>query len=634
MSLHLDEDEDEGDRAPPPTDEDEPAIREYGFMTFDPLAFSAPSSSPESIPECQEYTNEKRVRIRQKRLDIIVRCGALERELPDALQEKNRRFEPFAIKEEDTYNRARWFYDISDFSDSHGGADDMVKLLNKYAFYQVHPQPGVVLVTWDHSTPKGRHRFHFLPAGTDFKALFINAYCIKKWGKKDRLTHAGFSKSMTKPTEQEHVISWWLKQAKMRTVGEHVFQPSYLPGFGNAGPKEEVQNYSRTFNTWDGYKYYIPDKIEDYPHDFNPENAIQLFIYHMRVVISNERLPVFHFLLSWMSTCLCQPERLVEVMVLNYGGEGTGKSQFWMAFINLFAENGIVIQRSASMNSQFFGSTVRNKVVVYFDELDLSKIIFEWLKSFLTSSTMHSEKKGVDAVQVPNFAKCVATSNTRGSLPSGSLEMRRFFIIDSSSKHVGHTRYFEMFANFFTNAKSEHFPWGLRFLHRFLVLIFESGDFVYDQSKKPKTPEAVEQRIHSLSPVHAFWATCLRNGEHPGKLLRGGLMQNHLVCPFNKQRPLYEKDWATVATLKELYDGFVAQSDRKTTIHLLTFEAELKKVLPDDTINTRATAQENFEMPTLERCQTHFNSVTFTTPEPTTDPKKRQRPSPDPNCNN
>ncbi len=63
------------------------------------------------------------------------------------------------------------------------------------------------------------------------------------------------------------------------------------------------------------------------------------------------------------------------------------------------------------------------------------------LKDLITSGVQWIERKGIDAVEVPNYVRVFVTSNSDWVVPAG-LEERRFCVIDVAESHMQDKAYF------------------------------------------------------------------------------------------------------------------------------------------------------------------------------------------------
>jgi hypothetical protein len=126
------------------------------------------------------------------------------------------------------------------------------------------------------------------------------------------------------------------------------------------------------------------------------------------------------------------------------------------------------------------------------------------LKDLITNDELVLEFKGLEPVILKNYTRVLSTSNEDWVVPAG-LTARRFAVLDVGEKHVGDEPYFSAIAYEMQNGGRE----GL--LHHLQQIDLCKIDL----RSVPKTKALLEQKLHSLDPVQAWWCDMLMTGRLP-----------------------------------------------------------------------------------------------------------------------
>jgi hypothetical protein len=201
----------------------------------------------------------------------------------------------------------------------------------------------------------------------------------------------------------------------------------------------------------------------------------------------------------------------------------------------------------------------------------------------VTEEVLPIEFKGKDAIYVRNHIRLLVSSNSDWVVPAG-LEERRFFVIDVSEARMQDRKYFGAVINQMEKG-------GREALLDFLMNYDLNG---VDLGKFPQTDALMEQKLHSMPPVHKWWYD---------RLMDGAVLST-------------VSNWPPLIECHLVHENFIEQSS-KTGIPRRATETELgtalKKLVPElqkrrPTIGgVRAWC---YELPPLEECRACFDRLT------------------------
>ena len=226
--------------------------------------------------------------------------------------------------------------------------------------------------------------------------------------------------------KKERFIDWWLRDEAIRT-------------YSRIGYYVDVSECaSSVFNTFRGFS---GARCEG-------DGSIDLLLYHLRVVISNNDMAVYEFLLDWLASCIQCPRRLTGICLVIMGQHGSGKD----ILFNWFGSKVVGMDayfKTARPHIDMFGAfnaSRINRVLYHIEEGNRNSMTAEYIEQFkncVTDEFAAVQLKGKDTRDnVINYNHFVITTNN--SVPFDiHHEERRFFAVRASSCRVRDAAYFD-----------------------------------------------------------------------------------------------------------------------------------------------------------------------------------------------
>jgi len=278
------------------------------------------------------------------------------------------------------------------------------------------------------------------------------------------------SEYVTIGKKQVQLGAWWLGHPGRRQYDYLVFSPN-----------QEVPN---AYNLWQGFSCTpaVGDKHAGY-------------LAHLRDNICGGVEEYYSYLLGWLARAVQKPDSPGETAVVLRGKSGTGKSFFAKHFGSLWGRHFLPVADAKHLVGSF-NAHLRDCVVLFGDEAFFAgdKKHESVLKTLITEESMMIEHKGVDAEVSPNFIHLILASNSEWVVPMGATE-RRFFVLDVGDSHQKDTRYFQAIAKDMARGGREHL------LHMLMTHDLQG----FDVRNVPTTAALMEQKMHSLGPMHEWW---------------------------------------------------------------------------------------------------------------------------------
>jgi len=217
----------------------------------------------------------------------------------------------------------------------------------------------------------GELKFSFLTVN-DFINLYQNVSVINNKG------------------DKVAIAPWWLSHPSRRTAKKGLV---FLPG-QECDPEE--------INLFDGFK--IQPK---------PGNCEILKRLIFAGICSSDQV-VFEFVWKWMAHLIQKPSELPGTALVLMSEQGTGKNTYVEAFGKLIQGYYIMLNSEEQLAGRFTGHHV-GKLLIFLNEAIWggNKASLGKLKSLITDSHMPVERKGLDVIQMNNFARIIIASNEK-----------------------------------------------------------------------------------------------------------------------------------------------------------------------------------------------------------------------------
>lgn len=248
------------------------------------------------------------------------------------------------------------------------------------------------------------------------------------------------------------------------------------------------------YNTWRGFA------VE--PNDSGDWSLLRDHIFFN---VARENQEWYDWIVSFLAHAYQNPTNKEPVALVIRGSEGTGKTVFAEAVtkelvpehsIDIYSSHQLVGKFNAHMQDCLFA--VANEAFFAGDKQHESI-----LKSLISERSLIIERKGKDAVQMPNYMRLIMTSNENWVVPA-AYDSRRFGVFTIGERNKGQKPYFRALCDQLKSGGRE----GLLYF-----LLNHKYDTAFAH-KIPLTGALVQQRELSRSPVETWWEQKLTNG-HP-----------------------------------------------------------------------------------------------------------------------
>lgn len=200
------------------------------------------------------------------------------------------------------------------------------------------------------------------------------------------------------------------------------------------------------YNMWKGFKI---DKDES-----ESSKDIEPFINHLKILSGDIGLD---YLIKWLAQLIQQPGKLIGIALIFLSEEGAGKNIFWDYFSQIIGKE--YYYETADPVKDLFGRFCngrKHKLIIDLDEAN-SKDTFtnsEILKNMITSTHFNYEQKGINPIELQNFARIIFTTNNILCAKIND-STRRYVIYETSNKMVGNSKYFKEFADYMSDIRNQ-----------------------------------------------------------------------------------------------------------------------------------------------------------------------------------
>jgi hypothetical protein len=238
------------------------------------------------------------------------------------------------------------------------------------------------------------------------------------------------------------------------------------------------------------------------PSDVPLETACPVFLDHLRANVCGGDADLFAWLMGWFAHMVQRPAERIGTAVALVGKMGTGKTKVGEVIGALFSRHYVLVDSERYVTGQF-NVHMATCLLLESDESFWAgdKKSVGRLKSLVTSKMHMIEKKGVDAVMMPNYVRLLMTSNEAWTIPAG-LEERRWAVFQVGELAMQNKPYFAAI-----DAEMEAGGRAALLGH---LLRFDLDSV--DVRTIPRTRALVDQKIHSLDAHDMWWLERLKEG--------------------------------------------------------------------------------------------------------------------------
>jgi putative DNA primase/helicase len=235
------------------------------------------------------------------------------------------------------------------------------------------------------------------------------------------------------------------------------------------------------------FNIYIPSSVKP------KEGDCSTYLNHILEVICANDAKVFNYVMQFFAHIIQRPQEKPSVAIVLKSVEGTGKGTMMKPLLQIVGSHGIQINGDRHITGQFNGA-VANKLLVFADEVNLtSSKDADKVKAFISEDTVLLEKKGLEAIAIPNYARLVLASNNSQVISAG-LRERRYLVLEPSSHKAQDKTYF---APLYFWIKEGGASKLMHYLQQLDICDF-------DPFKAPVTEGLIDQKLQSLPPHYQF----------------------------------------------------------------------------------------------------------------------------------
>lgn len=256
-----------------------------------------------------------------------------------------------------------------------------------------------------------------------------------------------------------------------------------------------------SLNSYVGMRYSLSElkkAFDECPADMLHE--VKQLIFN-NLCNSNEE--EYRYICMFLASCLQYPFRKLGSFLFLIGAGGIGKGVIICALGHLLGS--CFHHNKAGDTLKRFNTDYCNKSTIFFDEVQLDKASYAWLKTAITENTQRMEQKFRDSKELPSFWNCIGASNDFHQMQANiDSSDRRFYIADClkvrSPVHV------ELAKKVGQNMPKDDFKLNKAFGWWLLSLNVTN----FDASKIPMTEAAkFTQRRSDQNSVLLFFSECL-----------------------------------------------------------------------------------------------------------------------------
>jgi putative DNA primase/helicase len=223
------------------------------------------------------------------------------------------------------------------------------------------------------------------------------------------------------------------------------------------------------------------------------EGDCSAYLEHLRDVICDQDLKAYEYLIQYFAHIVQKPQQKPNVAIVMKSVEGAGKGTMMKPLLQIFGAQGIHLNGDRHLTGQFNG-VVANKLLIFADEVNLtSATTADKLKAFISESTVQMEKKGLEAIEIPNYARVIFASNRSHVIAAGTKE-RRYLVLEPSPIKAQDSQHFNALHQWIENGGAS------RLLRYLLDIDLET----FNPFKAPSTTALIDQKLQSLSNAHQY----------------------------------------------------------------------------------------------------------------------------------
>jgi hypothetical protein len=235
------------------------------------------------------------------------------------------------------------------------------------------------------------------------------------------------------------------------------------------------------------FNTYIPTQIKPKVGDCS------IYLQHIEKIICQGDIKSYEYLIQFLAHIVQKPAEKPTVAIVVRSIEGTGKGMMVRPLLPIFGAQGVHLNGDRHITGQF-NSAIANKLLIFADEVDLtSSNTADKLKAFISESTIQLEKKGLEAIVIPNYARVIFASNRPHVIAAG-LRERRYLVLEPDAHKAQNDEYFKKLNNWIENEGAEKL---FHYLSKVDIAAF-------NPFKAPITAALIDQKLQSIPADYQF----------------------------------------------------------------------------------------------------------------------------------
>ena len=235
--------------------------------------------------------------------------------------------------------------------------------------------------------------------------------------------------------KQGNLYDAWSRSLENKEYSSKVFDPTMDVAFDDPD----------ILNTFVGLKAEQGVVFDRHNTSFHNVHAadFDILLLHIYNLCGGNKM-YYEYLLDWLAYPIQTGEK-TNVAVISYGGQGTGKTKFFVDFIGeqIYGEQLHAKIAGGKQIGGDFNAHISGKMFLAVEEPnDFSKAKLNILKDLITTNKAEVNSKGKDQIFADDYTNYVFTCN---KIPEDMLEEddRRYFIIQHNGEKVGDTQFFQ-----------------------------------------------------------------------------------------------------------------------------------------------------------------------------------------------
>lgn len=287
---------------------------------------------------------------------------------------------------------------------------------------------------------------------------------------------------------------------------------TFKPG---APPIIEVERggrLHRTINTYSGFSV-TPDRIDS-------ENKCSKFLGHIHYNIAGGDWSLFSYILDWMASGVQHPDDPGRSALSMRGAPGCGKGVFALGYGRLFGQHFLHATHKEHVTGKFNAHQAET-CLIFVDEALYAEIETDAqiLKTMTSETTKLLERKGIDTIEIDNFARQIFSTNDEHPIQIEHNDRRYPAIYvrendafaqekDETEKAKKRKAYFMPIIDELKNGGSE----------ALLGLLLERDIRDFNAEAIPETDERLQQKLSSAPPGDKVIIEFAQDGCLPGAI--------------------------------------------------------------------------------------------------------------------